>query len=89
MPYGMGFGRGFRFRGGSPAWPYIGRGRGGLPRCMAYGLPNNPNAIEWQASTPETENNFLKNQAQHLKQQLDFIESRIKNIELRKEEKGQ
>jgi len=36
---GFGFGRGrgrgigFGFRGSSPPWPYIGRGRGGLPRC--------------------------------------------------------
>jgi hypothetical protein len=36
---GRGMGRGFRggmgfgFRGNSPPWPYIGRGRGGLPRC--------------------------------------------------------
>jgi len=29
-------GRGFGFRGTSPPWPYIGRGRGGLPRCWAY-----------------------------------------------------
>jgi hypothetical protein len=24
---------GFGFRGDSPPWPYVGRGRGGLPRC--------------------------------------------------------
>jgi hypothetical protein len=24
---------GFGFRGSSPPWPYVGRGRGGLPRC--------------------------------------------------------
>lgn len=37
--YGRGFGRGgrgFRFRGSSPPWPYVGRGRGGLPRCEYY-----------------------------------------------------
>lgn len=39
MPYGRGMGFGFRggmgfgFRGSSPPWPFIGRGRGGLPRC--------------------------------------------------------
>ena len=43
MPNGFGFGRGsgrgfgggmgFGFRGASPPWPYVGRGRGGLPRC--------------------------------------------------------
>jgi len=30
---GGGRGMGFGFRGSSPPWPYIGRGRGGLPRC--------------------------------------------------------
>jgi len=39
MPNGFGRGFGFRrgmgfgFRGSSPPWPYVGRGRGGLPRC--------------------------------------------------------
>jgi len=33
----MPFGRGFGFRGWSPPWPYVGLGRGGLPRCWAYG----------------------------------------------------
>ena len=33
--YGRGFGggMGFGFRGSSPPWPYVGLGRGGLPRC--------------------------------------------------------
>jgi len=30
---GFGGGMGFGFRGMSPPWPYVGRGRGGLPRC--------------------------------------------------------
>ena len=39
MPNGRGMGFGFRgglgfgFRGSSPPWPFVGRGRGGLPRC--------------------------------------------------------
>ncbi len=39
MPNGFGRGFGFRggmgfgFRGSSPPWPYVGLGRGGLPRC--------------------------------------------------------
>jgi hypothetical protein len=33
MGFGFGRGMGFGFRGSSPPWPYIGRGRGGLPRC--------------------------------------------------------
>ena len=36
--YGRGLGRGrggwgFGFRGSSPPWPFVGIGRGGLPRC--------------------------------------------------------
>ena len=39
MPNGFGWGGGFRggwgfgFRGSSPPWPFVGLGRGGLPRC--------------------------------------------------------
>jgi len=48
--YGRGFGRGgwgFGFRGSSPPWPYVGLGRGGLPRCGyflsgAAGMPAPP-----------------------------------------------
>lgn len=46
MPYRaqFGMGRGFGFGGYSPPWPYVGRGRGGLPRCWAYGpgYPSGP-----------------------------------------------
>ena len=31
------YGYGFGFRGASPPWPYVGRGRGGLPRCWYPG----------------------------------------------------
>jgi len=48
--YGREFGRGrwgFGFRGSSPPWPYVGIGRGGLPRCGyflsgAAGMPAPP-----------------------------------------------
>jgi hypothetical protein len=50
--YGRGFRRGgggwgFGFRGSSPPWPYVGLGRGGLPRCGyflsgAAGMPFPP-----------------------------------------------
>ena len=42
MPYGFGYGRGSGFRGASPPWPYIGRGRGGLPRCGYFGAYTAP-----------------------------------------------
>jgi len=48
--YGRGFSRGgwgFGFRGSSPPWPFVGIGRGGLPRCGyflsgAAGMPAPP-----------------------------------------------
>ncbi len=33
------YGRGFGFRGFSPPWPFVGIGRGGLPRCWYYAYP--------------------------------------------------
>ena len=55
--FGSGFGRGrgirsgrgmgLGFRGSSPPWPFVGIGRGGLPRCrayMGYGVPGTPYA---------------------------------------------
>jgi len=39
---GYGGGMGVGFRGASPGWPYVGIGRGGLPRCYAYGGYGNP-----------------------------------------------
>lgn len=41
MPNGFGYrgGWGFGFRGSSPPWPYVGLGRGGLPRCGYFTGP--------------------------------------------------
>lgn len=53
---GRGMGRGFRggmgfgFRGSSPPWPYVGIGRGGLPRC-GYFL-SDPGATGAYQQTP-------------------------------------
>jgi len=86
MPYG--YGRGFGFGGTSPSWPYIGRGRGGLPRCWypgplvgatPYMMPLA--AANWPASTGEGELAFLKDQADIMKSQLEDIERRIQEIE--------
>lgn len=112
MPNGYGFG----FRGASPPWPYIGLGRGGLPRCWyplsfmspaywqagqpvpypyygrtpsmipsypapfagAYGAPGMPSA---PPMTREQELSFLRGQAEAIKEQLDDIEARIKELE--------
>jgi NAD-dependent dihydropyrimidine dehydrogenase PreA subunit len=83
MTYG--YGRGFGFRGASPAWPYVGRGRGGLPRCWhpgfwggaAYPAP----APYGPAPAREEELGFLKEQADSMKRQLEDIESRIRELE--------
>ena len=54
---GQGFGRGFRggmgfgFRGASPPWPYVGRGRGGLPRC-GYFLSGTGTPPAWPYQSP-------------------------------------
>jgi len=104
MPYGAWFGRGrgYGFGGYSPPWPYIGRGRGGLPRGWAYGpvFPYGPvdpyygvvNPYEGNFVTPgmpsfgpqmspDQELTFLKNQADMLRQHLDQINARIKEVE--------
>ena len=84
MPNRIGFGKGFGFRGYSPVWPYVGRGRGGLPRCMASGFAYNPSA-RLRDTTYGNEMAFLKIQAENLKQNLEVIESRIENLERQKE----
>ena len=112
MPNGFGFrgGWGFGFRGSSPPWPYVGRGRGGLPRCWYFlgptGAPASP--AYWQPPYPyyggawdapygataapgampyaprmsrEQELDFLKDEADAVKQQLEQIETRIRELE--------
>ena len=110
MPNVSGFGRGFGFRGYSPPWPYVGRGRGGLPRCWAYtpyppygGTPDSgfypyvgmgyPYPGEYGTPgmpffasplSPDQKLEFLKNQAGMLKQEVELIEARVKDLENKK-----
>ena len=89
MTYG--YGRGFGFRGASPPWPYVGRGRGGLPRCWYPGLWGAPVAAApyttpWAAPygpapTREEELGLLRGQSDIIKRQLEDIESRIQKLE--------
>jgi hypothetical protein len=121
--YGRGFGRGgwgFGFRGSSPPWPYVGLGRGGLPRCgyflrggaagmpvppayLSYGSPwampyyegmAYPGAMPYGYTgvpvgagpyapqmTREQELDFLRSQAEAIKEQLEQIDARIKELE--------
>jgi len=79
MGRGQTGGMGLGFRGGSPPWPYVGRGRGGLPRCSYYtaSLANTPD----QGVTREQEISSLKSQAENIKQELDMVEIRIRDME--------
>jgi hypothetical protein len=70
---------GFGFRGASPPWPYVGRGRGGLPRCGYY--------LRSGAAQPAgDELDYLKSQAEAIKEQLEQIEARMRQLE--EEKKG-
>ena len=87
---GRGYGAGFF--GGRGGWHrgIGGRGRGwrnmfyatGLPGWLRYGRYAPPYAyqIPFQKPDPEMEMQALRNQAQFLKEELDFIEKRINEI---------
>ncbi len=80
-----GRGSGFGFRGASPPWPYVGRGRGGLPRCYYPGLYGGSPA--WGAmpyppqATAEQEVDFMKEEAKAVRKHLEDLEARIKELE--------
>jgi hypothetical protein len=97
---GSGGGRGFGFRGTSPAWPYVGRGRGGLPRCGYYyggnAVPPSPyvqnrptysgtgtvvgNMPNYASMSKDEELNYMKNQAEAIKEQLEQIDKRMNDL---------
>lgn len=124
MPNGFGWGGGWRggwgfgFRGSSPPWPFVGVGRGGLPRCgyflsgaagvppaywfspypsgaWAYGsypagaaYPGTPAGTAGPGVNPygppltrEQELDFLREQAEVIKSQLEQIQNRIRELE--------
>lgn len=80
-----GYGRGFGFRGTSPSWPYVGRGRGGLPRCWhpaSYEAVSYPSPVPYRPTPARGEElGFLKDQADVMKSQLEDIERRIQEME--------
>jgi len=94
---GFGAGMGFGFRGTSPPWPYVGIGRGGLPRC-GYFLSGAGAPLPWPYQPPTTygapfagsmtreqELDLLKTEAQALKGQLKEIEARVQELSAKKE----
>ena len=83
---------GLGFRGSSPLWPYVGLGRGGLPKCGYFfrgaAPAYQPLARAQAAYAPfpapmskEEELSYLQDQAQAIKDQLDNIESRMRDLE--------
>ncbi len=94
MVYGFGRGPGGRggaglsFRGSSPSWPYVGRGRGGLPRCQYPGVATFPRYMPASPyvtqMTREQELDLLKSQAETIKRELDQVEARIHDLEVNK-----
>jgi hypothetical protein len=83
-------GSGSGFRGSSPPYPYIGRGRGGLPRCQysgaTYSFRDTPSPAYRANMTGEQEIDLLKKQAGDIKKELDRIEARIRDLETGKKE---
>ncbi len=100
--FGFGRGMGFGFRGSSPPWPYIGRGRGGLPRCgyffagaavppfwpyvqippPYYAAQSAPGYPPFAAPmSKEEELNYLKSEAEAIKEELEAIEARVRELE--------
>ena len=69
--------RGFGFRGFSPPWPYIGRGRGGYARCWSPGFYGTPVYL-YPGREQDIED--LKSQAEAMREQLAQVEDRIKQM---------
>ena len=101
--FGIRGGMGFGFRGSSPPWPYVGLGRGGLPRCGYFlsGATGAPAPWSYQAPYPaappapryapftpqmprEQELDLLKGQSEAIQEQLEQIDSRIREMESEK-----
>jgi hypothetical protein len=102
----VGGGAGLGFRGSCPPWPYVGRGRGGLPRCGYYfgdarapvsgfyqkqffnpGMPPAPGYVPYSPQmTREEELNYMKDQAEALRDELKQLETEIGKLSAEKKE---
>jgi len=99
--YGRGFkggGWGFGFRGSSPPWPYVGLGRGGLPRCGYFlsraaampappGYPSygSPGAMPYYGGMAYPRADPHASQMTR-EQELDFLRSQTKAIKVQLEQ---
>jgi hypothetical protein len=105
--FGRGFGSrggmGFGFRGSSPPWPYVGRGRGGLPRC-GYFLSGAGVPAAWPYQqpyypyyagepyaygyAPSTPQTTKEQELGFLREQAEVIKGQLDQIEARIRELG-
>ena len=95
MPYGYGFrgGWGFGFRGSSPPWPYVGLGRGGLPRCSypsLWGYPQapypsyaEPGATPYYGAAPYAPPMTREQELDFLKNEAQAVKDELQEIEQR------
>ena len=85
-------GMGFGFRGSSPPWPYVGLGRGGLPRCCYFfsgtgDLRYQPPGVStfgygtYQGPVRGEEVDYLRQEAEAIRSRLNEIESRMRDLE--------
>lgn len=96
--YARGRGMGLGFRGSSPPWPYIGRGRGGLPRCgyyfgstvtpVGYPFPRPINKVyagepQYPAYAPFNPPMTGEQELGFLKEQAGVIKDQLEQIEAR------
>jgi hypothetical protein len=91
---GFGGGMGFGFRGASPPWPYVGIGRGGLPRC-GYFLSGAGAPPPWpyqppfygQPTTPRyapfTPQMTREDELDYLRDEAEAIKGQLEEIEAR------
>ncbi|MEN3185268.1 MAG: rRNA methyltransferase [Atribacterota bacterium] len=69
----------FGFRGATLPWPYVGRDKGGFPRCAYPGLWEAPSW--WYPISAGGELDFLRKRAEAIRQELSHIEERIRELE--------
>ena len=95
--FGRGFGRGmgFGFRGTSPPWPYVGIGRGGLPRCGYFfggagatqPWPYQPSFYGQDAASPGyvpfSPQMSREEELDYLKDQAEAVKEQLEQIESR------
>ncbi|HEY33098.1 MAG TPA: DUF5320 domain-containing protein [Dehalococcoidia bacterium] len=95
--FGRGFGRGmgFGFRGASPPWPYVGIGRGGLPRCgyffsgpgaeqpWPYQTPFYGQEPAYPGYAPFTPQMTREEELDYLREQAEAVKEQLEQIESR------